>query len=231
VCELQEGILSNSSALQEFDWPAPRTDGLPLRETDELLLLREMHHRHANTLMMLSSLLRREFVLTTSPDLRDLLDRYEARIVAFGNLHRSLIVGAEDDWVSVDNYVEHLCEVLSDAILKPLGIRCEVFADAGEFAGDWCERLGLVITELVTNAAKHAFQGRDSGLVRVEVVNRSGRWVCIVSDNGVGTGRASLGVGSKIIKQLVRTLGGDLAVKSTRNGTSVVVTCRMPPEG
>lgn len=223
--------MSNSSALQEFDWPAPRTDGLPLRETDELLLLREMHHRHANTLMMLSSLLRREFVLTTSPDLRDLLDRYEARIVAFGNFHRSLIVGAEDDWVSVDNYVEHLCEVLSDAILKPLGIRCEVFADAGEFAGDWCERLGLVITELVTNAAKHAFQGRDSGLVRVEVVNRSGRWVCIVSDNGVGTGRASLGVGSKIIKQLVRTLGGDLAVKSTRNGTSVVVTCRMPPEG
>ena len=132
-----------------------------------------MHHRHANTLMMLSSLLRREFALTTSPDLRDLLDRYEARIVAFGNFHRSLIVGTEDDWVSVDHYVEHLCEVLSEAILKPLGIRCEVFADAGEFAGDWCERLGLVITELVTNAAKHAFQGRIVALCELRLLTEA----------------------------------------------------------
>jgi two-component sensor histidine kinase len=229
--ELQEGMLSNSTALLEFDRPAPRMNSLPLRETDELLLLREMHHRHANTLMMLSSLLRRESVLTTSPDLRDLLDRHEARIVAFGNLHRSLIVGAEDDWVSVDHYVEHLCEVLSEAILKPLGVSCEVFVDAGEVAGDWCGRLGLVIAELVTNAAKHAFQGRNSGVVRVEVISRSDCRICIVSDNGVGTGKASLGVGSRIITKLVRTLGGDLAMKSTRNGTSVVVTCRMPSEG
>ena len=218
--------MSNSMVLQEFDWPAPRMDGLALRETDELLLLREMHHRHANTLMVLSSLLRHEFGLTTSPDLRASLERCEARIVAFGNLHRSLIVGAQDDWVFVENYVEHLCEVLSEAILEPLGIRCEVFADAGELAGVWCERLGLVITELVTNAAKHAFQGRNNGVVRVELINRSNSWVCIVSDNGVGTGMASLGAGSKILKQLVRALGGDLAVKSGHSGTSVIVTCR-----
>ena len=219
--------MSNSMALREFDWPARRLDGSALHEADELLLLREMHHRHANTLMVLSSLLRREFGVTTSPDLRASLERCEARIVAFGNLHRSLIVGATDDWVSIENYVEHLCEVLSEAILEPLGIRCEVFADTGKSAGVWCERLGLVITELVTNAAKHAFQGRNNGLVRVELVSRSDSWVCIVSDNGVGARMASRGAGSKILKRLVRTLGGDLAVKSGHNGTSVIVTCRM----
>jgi two-component sensor histidine kinase len=224
--EFQEGSLSNSMALREFDRPASRTGRLALRETDELLLLREMYHRHANTLMVLASLLRREFAVTTGPDFRALLDRYEARIVAFGNLNRSLMVGAGDDRVSIANYVEHLCEVLSDAILKPLGIRCEVFADAGELAGDRCERLGLVIAELVTNTAKHAFQGCNNGLVRVELVNRRDFWVCIVSDNGVGTGMTAHGVGSKILKQLVSTLGGDLAAKSAPDGTSVVVTFR-----
>jgi two-component sensor histidine kinase len=229
--EFQEGILFSSTALQEFDWPTPRTEGLTLRETDKLLLLREMHHRHANTLMVLSSLLRREFGLTTSPDLQASLERYEARIVAFGNLHRSLIVGAQYDWVSVQSYVENLCQALSEAILKPLGVRCDVFADAGETTGDWCERLGLVIAELVTNAAKHAFQGRNNGVVRVELINRSDSWICIVSDNGVWIGTASRGAGSKILKQLVGALGGDLALKSAPDGTSAVVTCRMQPRG
>ena len=74
-----------------------------------------------------------------------------------------------------------------------------------------CERLGLVIAELVTNAAKHAFHGRDDGLVRVELINRINSWVCIVSDNGIGTVMAPLGVGSKILERLVGALDGTLS--------------------
>jgi len=198
-----------------------------LPETDEFLLVREMHHRFANTLTMLMSVLRHECALSASPELRDLLARCEARIVAFGNLHRSLVVGAANDRISVQHYIEHLCEALSEALLRPLGVRCEVFTDAGEFPGERCERLGLIIAELVTNAAKHAFHGRNDGLVRVELVNTIDSWVCVVTDNGVGTTMASLGVGSKILKQLVRALGGNIVRKSGRDGTSVVVTCRI----
>jgi two-component sensor histidine kinase len=155
----------------------------------------------------------------------DTLARYEARIVAFVNLHRSLVPGAASDWISVPQYIEDLCKALSDAILEPLGVRCEV-AEGAEFPAERCERLGLVIAELVMNAAKHAFHGRDGGLVRVEFVSGVGSWACIVSDNGDGTEMASHGVGSKILKQLVRALGGSPARKSGRDGTSVIVTCR-----
>ena len=206
-----------------FDMPAPRS---VLHETDEFLLLREMHHRLANTLTVLTSVLWHEFAQYESPELRTSLARCEARIVAFGNLHRDLVVGAEHDWISVQNYIEHLCEALSDALLRPLGIRCEVFADAGEFPSERCELLGLVIAELVTNAAKHAFRGQSGGLVRVAFFNRSDSWVCVVSDNGVGTAMASLGVGSKILEQLVRALGGTFVRRSGRSGTSVIVTCQ-----
>jgi two-component sensor histidine kinase len=218
--------LSNGAASQEIELSAPRTDSLMSCETSEFLLLREMHHRLANTFTVLTSLLRREFTLSASPELLDSLARYEARLVAFGNLHRSLVVGAASDWISVQPYVEHLCKALSEAILKPLGVRCEVVADAGEFPSERCERLGLVITELVTNAAKHAFHGRNDGFVRVELINNKDALVCIVADNGVGTGMASLGAGSKILKQLVRALGGNLVRVSGRNGTSVIVTCQ-----
>jgi hypothetical protein len=53
--------------------------------------------------------------------------------------------------------------------------------------------LGLIIAELVTNAAKHAFHGRNGGLVRAALFNINESWVCVVSDNGVGTATASVG--------------------------------------
>jgi two-component sensor histidine kinase len=216
--------LSDSTAFQGFDLPAPQTDRLVLCQSDEFLLLREMHHRIANTLTVLTSVLWHEFTQSESPDLRTFLARCEARIVAFGKLHRALVVGAAHDWISVQNYIEHLCEALSEALLKPLGVRCEVFADAVELPSERCELLGLVIAELVTNAAKHAFHRRSGGSVQVALFNKNDSWVCVVSDNGVGTATASLGVGSKILKQLVRALGGTFVRRSGRSGTSVIVT-------
>ncbi|HEX4160373.1 MAG TPA: sensor histidine kinase [Rhizomicrobium sp.] len=207
-----------------FGLPASQPD-LVETEPNEFLLLRETHHRFANTLTVLMSMLRQEFAPT--PALRESISRCEARIAAFGNLHRCLVVGAADEWISAQGYIEHLCGALSDALLRPLGVRCEVVADEGEVPRGRCEQLGLIITELVTNAAKHAFRGRNDGLVRVELINRSDCWVCTVSDNGVGAGAASAGTGSKILEQLVRALGGNLIRKSGRFGTSITVACHI----
>lgn len=211
----------------KVDLLAPNIINFSLGDDDEFLLLREMHHRLANTLMILTSALRREFAPLVSPEFEDSLARYEARLLAFGDLHRALVVGAADGMVSVRYYIERLCEALSEALLKPLGVSCEVFADAGEFPGERCERLGLVIAELVTNAAKHAFCGRESGSVKVEFIDRGHCWVCIVSDNGAGPATAPPGIGSKILEQLVRSLNGTLIRKSEFHGTSVLVTCQL----
>jgi two-component sensor histidine kinase len=219
--------LSNGRVFQEGDLPAPPTARLVLCQSDEFLLLREMNHRFANTLTMLVSMLRAESART--PALRASLSRCEARMVAFGNLHRSLVVGAANRRIPVHSYIERLCGALSDALLRPLGIRCEVFSDHGEFPCERCEQLGLVITELVTNAAKHGFRERNKGLVRVELLNKTNCWVCIVSDNGVGVSMPSVGVGTEILEQLIRALGGNLVRRSGRYGTSVTVSCQMEP--
>jgi two-component sensor histidine kinase len=204
---------------------APGTDRPFPAEADQFLLLRELHHRLTNTFSVLTSVLRRDFALSTSPQLQLSLARYESRIIAFGNLHRSLMIGAISDCISVQCYVEHLCEALSAALLEPMGVRCEVHVDAGELASERCELLGLVIAELVTDAAKHAFRGRSDGLVRVEFHRKADGWLCPVSDNGNGSSEASPGPGSTIVGQLVRTLGGYCVKTSGQDGTSVAVTC------
>jgi two-component sensor histidine kinase len=212
--------------LQELDLPAPRTVQVMPREADEFLLLREVNHRVANSLAVLAIALRREFAKSISSDVQESFERCEARIVAFGELHRSLVVGSSRDRISIQCHMERVCEALSEALLKPLGICCEVVSDAGEVPADRCERLGLVVAELVMNAAKHAFCGRAGGLVRVALVERADSLICVVSDNGVGAGTATAGVGSNILDQLVRAIDGTIVVKSERTGTSVFVTCK-----
>ena len=203
----------------------PGTDRRAPRGVDELLFLREMHHRLANTMTVLTSVFRRDFVLSASPSLRELAQPIKSRIVAFSNLHRSLTVGVAGDRVSVQCYVENLCKALSEAVLEPLGVHCEVSADVGELSGERCELLGLVIAELVINASKHAFRERQDSQIRVEVIQKANSWLCVVSDDGDGLNAGLLGVGSKILNQLVQTLGGKVARKSGHNGTTVVVSC------
>ena len=207
----------------EFSAP-PKSSGLP-RLSDDLLLLREMHHRFANTLAVLGGVLRCDLARPATADFPRSLERFESLISAFGNLHRCLIVGASNDWTSVRSYFVSLCKALSDAVLEPRGIRCEVNVDAGELRSERCELMGLVIAELVTNAAKHAFREHIDRLVRIELIRNADVWLCTVIDNGEGLAASQSGLGSNIIRQLVGKLGGHLSVKSGKGGTSVVVTC------
>jgi two-component sensor histidine kinase len=199
-----------------------------LDEEDQFLLLREMNHRLANSFMALAGMVRREFGWSVLPGLRQSLDGLETRIAAFAQLHRFLTVGAESGWISAQCYIERLCEALGEALLKPIGVRCEVSADAAFFPGEYCELIGLVIAELVTNSAKHAFRGRDDGLVRIEFLNTAETWACIVSDNGIGASVTSIGVGSKILGTLLGRLGAEIATKSGLGGTSSMIRWPVP---
>jgi two-component sensor histidine kinase len=191
---------------------------------DEYALIREMHHRMANTLTLLTAQLWHEFGLSTVPRIRKSLTRCEARIAAFGRLHRLLAVGARNRPVAVRDYVEELCRSLSEAVLSPLRIRCEVSAADGILPGGTCERLGLIVAELVTNAAKHAFASQDGGRVRVEVTRKPGHWLCTVSDNGTGIQVPMAESGTNILDDIAQMIGGTIALRSGPNGTSVTVT-------
>ena len=216
--------MAEVTGLRELkSYTRPTSGGFP-RRLDQHLLLREMHHRFANTLTTLGGILRCHLARPAA-DFHSSLERFETQVLAFGNLHRCLIVGASNDWICVRSYFGNLCKALSDAVLKPCGIGYEVSVDAGELQSERCELLGLVIAELVTNAAKHAFREQVNGLVRIELIRNGDVWFCTVIDNGGGLSTALPGLGSNIIRQLVRTLGGHLSTKSGKAGTSVVVTC------
>jgi two-component sensor histidine kinase len=206
--------------LQAFDLQA---HDLCEQPGDWDLLLRETHHRMKNTLALLTAWLRLDLVRAKPADLADAVERFERRIVAFGELYGLLSGGAECDEIAVGDYIENLCRALAVAILEPMGIRCKVATDEGFLPATRCERLGLIIAELVTNAAKHAFAGRGRGTVRVDARYRDGSWRCTISDNGIGVVGSSRGAGGRIVQDLARSVRGHTTVESSRRGTAITV--------
>jgi two-component sensor histidine kinase len=197
------------------------------RGDDEDIVLREAHHRMNNTLTLLTAWLRLDFASVALTCLPEAIDRFEGRILAFGELHRLLAIGRGRGEIPVREYFECLCRALTASILEPRGLRCEVNIEEGFIEAKRCERLGLVVAELVTNAAKHAFPsqeiGQKDGRVRVDAFYRNGCWCCRVSDNGIGAADASRGCGGMILEGLTRSMGANMIAESSCRGTMITI--------
>ena len=187
------------------------------------LVLRESHHRMKNTLTLLGASVRRDFTRAGGRDMSDAVDRLERRIVAFGRLYQLLSDNDDLCEISVEAFFENLCGALSEAVLEPAGIRCEASIENGLLPAWQCHRLALMLTELVTNAAKHAFPNKTGALIRIEVVNREGRWLCAVADNGVGATGPLQGAGNRILQGLARSISARMHGEAGQGGTRVTI--------
>ncbi|APG10155.1 histidine kinase [Bradyrhizobium japonicum] len=187
------------------------------------LVLRESHHRMKNTLTLLGASVRRDFSRPGTRDMSGAVDRFEQRIVAFGRLYQLLSDSDSLTAVSVEAFFENLCEALSEAVLEPAGIRCEAAIESGALPASQCHRLALMLTELVTNAAKHAFPNRNDALIRIEMANRDGAWLCTVADNGIGATGPLQGTGSRILEGLARSIDARLQGEASQGGTRVTI--------
>ncbi|WP_038974494.1 sensor histidine kinase [Bradyrhizobium genomosp. III] len=197
--------------------------GLDDQSRDWELVLRESHHRMKNTLTLLGASVRRDFTRAGRGDMSLAVDRLERRIVAFGRLYQLLSDHDDLPVVSTAAFFESLCEAISEAVLDPAGIRCEAAIESGSLPAAQRHRLALMLTELVTNAAKHAFPSKNGALIRIGLARRGGAWLCTVADNGIGATGPLQGTGSRILEGLARSIHARLQGEAGEGGTRVTI--------
>lgn len=196
---------------------------------DRDLLLQEIDHRMKNNFAIVTSILdiqRRR----ADGDAAEALGAALNRVESIARAHRHLYRGAgQGDAVQMRGYLGDLCSALSDALLLRGGISLVCSSDEVEVPRDRAVSIGLVVNELVTNAAKHAFGGRAGGTITVGFRQRPGGCTLIVSDDGVGMPAAAAptgidhGLGSRLIPAFARQAGGTLATESGPDGTTVTM--------
>lgn len=203
-------------------------------EKDELLrekelLLEEMRHRVANSLQIIASILLLKARTVQSEETRLHLHDAHQRVMSVATVQQQLRGTGHGDRIEIGPYLTKLCDSLAKSMIgADRSITVVVKAGAGAAVSGQAVSIGLIVTELLINAVKHAFPGERSGEIRVGYDATESGWRLSVSDDGVGRSSkggqpASTGLGTSIVDALAHQLGARVDVSSGPQGTTVSV--------
>ncbi|KPF72273.1 chemotaxis protein CheY [Bosea sp. AAP35] len=200
-----------------------------------IVLLAEVNHRVANSLALVSSLVRMQASAVKDAGARAALAETQARITAIGNLHRSLYTSDDVRTVDLAAYLASLVKELGQS-MSVAGQTPDIRFEAVPILAktDKAVSIGMIVTELVTNAIKYAYP-EGSGEIRVSLSQDGDHGTLLaVSDDGIGwsgQGPASgTGLGGKIMGAMARGLGTTIDYVPQPRGTRVVVKIAPEPE-
>jgi two-component sensor histidine kinase len=161
-------------------------DDLEAQVRKKDMQLQELQHRVKNNLQMITALIRVEARGVTDLSTGEGFDRLAGRVEALGLLYRALGESARTEAVDLGIYLSEIASAVMRAHAVE-GIRLDLKVDTWLVSLDIAMPVGLVVNELLTNALKHAFQGRDGGVITLHsTTDAGGGCRIVVADDGIG---------------------------------------------
>lgn len=197
-------------------------------ERESHILHQELQHRIANSLQIIASVIMQSARRVQSEESRTHLHDAHHRVMSIATLQRQLAATSAGQ-VALRPYFTDLCgSIAASMIADPERLSLIAAVDDSVISADDSVSLGLIVTELVINALKHAFAGDNpSGEIRVEYKARSPGWTLTISDDGVGMpgdhAVAKPGLGTGIVDALSRHLDATVTVANANPGTIVSI--------
>ena len=212
-------------------------------------MLRELQHRVKNHLAMVVSLIRMQSRREITPEaMTALSQRVQSLALLYEELTPTGVGHVNDDLVPAGAYLSRIVHTIG-ALDGRASIRINVDCEEIDLPVEVAARLGLVMTELLTNALKHAFKGREEGSVSIRLARQTrGGIRLMIEDDGVGLSGAARpggsgsvedrreqgdragaergGLGGSIVAAMVESLGATIDVSSRTSGT--VATVDLP---
>jgi chemotaxis protein methyltransferase CheR len=206
------------------------------QEKDELLrqkdvLLEELQHRIANSLQIIASIILLKARAVQSEETRLHLHDAHKRVMSIAAVQRQLHASGATGPIEIAPYLAGLCEALATSMIgdnRPISL--SVVGEGGSATSRQAESLGLIVTELVMNALKHAFPDDNvRGQITVAYDTAGTNWKLSVSDNGLGKpdggfAQGKSGLGTGIIKALAQQLDAQVVTLADSKGTTVSIT-------
>ncbi len=206
------------------------------REKDELLrqkdtLLEELQHRISNSLQIIASIILMKARAVQSEETRFHLEDAHKRVLSIAAVQKQLHASATTGAIEIAPYLSKLCESLAYSMIggsRPISLK--VVGEGGRATSRQAESLGLIVTELVMNALKHAFpddKAKGEIIVTYDMIGTN--WKLSISDNGIGKpdggfAQGKSGLGTGIVKALAHQLEAQVETLAGPGGTTVSIT-------
>jgi len=194
---------------------------------EKAILLQEVQHRVANSLQIIASVLMQSARNVQSEEARGHLQSAHHRVMSIAAVQRQL-AASHLGQVALRPYFTELCDSLSASMISdPERLSISVSIDDSSVSANASVSLGLIVTELVINALKHAFPGQRSGSILVAYRSSGSEWTLSVSDDGIGISYGAdapkPGLGTGIVDALAGQLRANIEIADRQPGTSICV--------
>ncbi len=196
------------------------------------VLLREVRHRVANSLQIVSAVLLQNAGRTKSAEARTSLRAAHNRVMSVATIERQLSTSEYGDQsVDLQRYFTSLCESMAAAMIGDRQRVALVVSGGGSVPSRVSVSLGLIVTELVTNALKYAFPNGRAGQIEIGYQAHGPNWSLSVEDNGVGMPSdpsvIRTGLGTSIVQALARQLQATVDTGPATPGTVISIEHRQ----
>ncbi|MFB0906873.1 MAG: two-component sensor histidine kinase [Spirosomataceae bacterium] len=206
---------------------AELNEKLKIKNAENELLLKEIHHRVKNNLEVVSSLLELQSAQIDDPDIQAAMQASQNRVQSMGILHQKLYQSEHLAFIEMKNYFLNLTENILDSYDATERVEVEFPMENLELDVDTAVPIGLIVNELITNALKYAFPTGMLGKIKLSLQEVEENLLQLsISDNGVGkivnASPTGTGFGTQLVELLTRQLDGKLT-QSVENGTTVTI--------
>ena len=205
-------------------------------EKDDLIrqkqvLLDELEHRVVNSLQIIGSIIMLKARAVESEETRRHLEDAHNRVISVATVQKHLRGSVAHSTIEMGPYLATLCAALAQSMIsdnRPISIQFD--GTGGDSTRRDAESIGLIVTELVINSLKHAFDATTKdGEIKVSYDVSGTDWQLAVVDNGSGKpdgvfAQPKTGLGTGVVKALARQLDAQVATVSGASGTKVSVT-------
>lgn len=190
---------------------------------DPLVLVQEINHRVVNEYSSAIAGIQLAAKYVTSSRARNALAGAAERLSNCAAAHRALQAPVWVQHAELADYLQTLCSALTAARLEEQGVRLTLAAEAVSLPAERCWRVGLIVSELITNCSRHGLSA-GPGSIRVEIEVAGDAIVCRVMDDGQGAATIQPGQGVAVVLGLAEELGGTVVWRSNTYGTTAELT-------
>ena len=192
------------------------------RITNEYLLVRELAHKLNNEYVSLIGLTSGIAARSSTGEVKAALCEVTNLLHNYAGVHRALQMPTYSTTIDASSYIRRLCQSIKRARLDRRGIELVLANSPLQLHSEQCWKLGMIVSELITNSARHAF-GDRGGTIRIELSSFGPFAQCTFMDNGSSKHSSTPGQGLKIIDALASELNGKIVHRFGIDGATSIL--------
>lgn len=193
------------------------------------MLLKEIHHRVKNNLMIISNLLElQSYYVRDKADL-NVFRESKTRADSMALIHERLYQSTDLKSIDIGDYIRNLAADIFDTyVIDPDQINLMVRVDDIRLDTNTAIPLGLIINELLTNSLKYAFPNDKKGNITIELNKNNDKFTLIIKDDGIGFPsdldyKNTETLGLELVNSLTQQVNGNMELISA-DGTEFRIT-------